>query len=656
MLDLRNPAPRLPRWLAYVLIFGVFLSLRGYHSRDGDQAYRLPLLLHRQDSSLFADDPFVRAFDAFNPHRGYLTLLDLASRPLGLSAGLAALFALTFALTCLGLDRLARAVWPEAGGQVGIVAVALVLIAKAGNIGTNHLFEAMLLDRLIGFALGWVALAAAVEDPDRGWRTAAPLLGLAMLIHPSVGLQLAMLLGAGWIGWALWSKRTGVSWRAVASGLAALGLAVGPGLLMNLGLGTRLFAGLAPEEFRLLSVELQGPQHMLPHLWRTPQWLAWSCYVVLAILAIVPSRGSERPDATNTPSARSRLAILLAVNLLGLAIAWVAVEGVQDLRVTLFQPFRMATVFRGLALVAVSGHVLRLWRRGAWDDRCRATLLTVGLAGDWTLVVATLVEVACGALERTPSRPAIRFAVAGIVLGWGLTFLARHDTESGHLPMLAAIATLTVLAWLLRGRSFAWNRRRLIWAFAGAWTVPLLALAATGEATRGRAWATSLVDRCRFSAVPVDDVERLAVWCRDHTPRSARFIGPPGPKTFRLWSLRSLAFNRAGSPYHAEGLADWSARFRDHVAFDGPADAFVHAYLTDRHGLERRYQTMSDAQRARLASRQGASHVVAAAPSGRDPVASDGPLELLHVEGRYAVYRVRQPDRVTFRDPGSRRD
>jgi hypothetical protein len=47
---------------------------------------------------------------------------------------------------------------------------------------------------------------------------------------------------------------------------------------------------------------------------------------------------------------------------------------------------------------------------------------------------------------------------------------------------------------------------------------------------------------------------------------------------------------------------------------------------------------------------------VAAAPSGRDPVASDGPLELLHVEGRYAVYRVRQPDRVTFRDPGSRRD
>jgi len=42
----------------------------------------------------YFDHRFVRAFDAFNPHRGYLALIDLASRPLGLSAGLAGLFAL----------------------------------------------------------------------------------------------------------------------------------------------------------------------------------------------------------------------------------------------------------------------------------------------------------------------------------------------------------------------------------------------------------------------------------------------------------------------------------------------------------------------------------------------------------------------------------
>ena len=102
--------PPLPRVLVFLLIFGLYLTLRGYHSRDGDQAYRLPLLLHRQDPALFACDPFVRAFDAFNPHAGSLALLDLASRPFGLSAALFGLFALTFAATCLGVDRLARAV------------------------------------------------------------------------------------------------------------------------------------------------------------------------------------------------------------------------------------------------------------------------------------------------------------------------------------------------------------------------------------------------------------------------------------------------------------------------------------------------------------------------------------------------------------------
>ena len=52
--------------------------------------------------------------------------------------------------------------------------MGLVLLAKAGNVGTNHLFEATLLDRLVGFALGWLALASAVGDPSRGAWSAPP--------------------------------------------------------------------------------------------------------------------------------------------------------------------------------------------------------------------------------------------------------------------------------------------------------------------------------------------------------------------------------------------------------------------------------------------------------------------------------------------------
>ena len=64
------------RWLSVAIALGLYLTLRGYHSRDGDQAYRLPLLLHGQDNAVYANDPFVRAFDQVNPHRGYLATYD----------------------------------------------------------------------------------------------------------------------------------------------------------------------------------------------------------------------------------------------------------------------------------------------------------------------------------------------------------------------------------------------------------------------------------------------------------------------------------------------------------------------------------------------------------------------------------------------------
>ena len=172
------------------------------------------------------------------------------------------------------------------------------------------------------------------------------------------------------------------------------------------------------------------------------------------------------------------------------------------------------------------------------------------------------------------------------MLALGLNFLGHHDTEYGHIPLLAALG-----AGVLAGvGSDACDRaertdRQVGRGRRGA--VRAILAVCLGHALRQRFWrrrfrsirriarsplVRGLISRCRFAAVPADDVERLALWCRDHTPATARFIGPPGPKTFRLWSQRSLAFNRSASPYHAAGLADWFARFQDHVDFHGPAE------------------------------------------------------------------------------------
>jgi hypothetical protein len=334
--------------------------------------------------------------------------------------------------------------------------------------------------------------------------------------------------------------------------------------------------------------------------------------------------------------ARFRFLVLILVNLASLGLAYLAVEVLGDLRATVFQPFRMATLARGLALVAISGRLVMLWDRGDLASRVRAVLVGSGLAGDWSLVVASAVELGISAVEWLGPRVARLSGLA--ILAVGIAWMARHDTESGHLPLLAGLGALGVWSLIDFWRRPSWTFRRFAAAMVGAWAVPALALVIPiliGD-PGPRGWASGLVGRCRFAEVPTDDLERLAVWCRSNTPESARFVGPPGPKSFRLWSRRSLAFNRAGSPYHAEGLADWSSRYRDHVGFGGSTAEFVRAYLADRHALEARFGRMSDSELAELARRQGATHVLA--PSGVD---RGGPLDLLRVEGRYAVYRVR---------------
>ncbi len=669
----RPPSGRPGCWLVYAILLGLYLTFRGYHSLDGDQAYRLPLLLHRQDPKLYATDPFVRAIDAFNPHRGYLMVLDLVTRPIGISAGLFVMFALTFAATCFGIDRLARGIWPNLGPGVGILAAGLVLAAKAGNIGTNHIFEAMVLDRQIAFALGWIALAQLIVQPDRGRTLVLVAIALATLVHPSAGLQLALSLCASLAAWSLLGHWSEIRWRSAILWILGLALAVIPGLAVNVQDPSQLLGKLAPSDFWLLSVELQSPQHMLPHLWGMPQWLACLSYLSLAALALgawkagrhlAPHHTDQNLDATGPPAARLRLVTSLVVLLSGLAVVWFLIEKRHSLQVTVFQPFRMATIARGIALALLAGRIVMLWRAGTWISRMRAILLAVSVTGDWLMVVVTLAELAVSSVEFLrakikvpPGWNAFDAIVFVSMLGLGVNFLGHHDTKYGHLPLLAAISVGVALALtgFLRppdsrdALSLTWTpaRRRAILALA--WLAPAAALLASAipldQPLARSSLVHGLITRCRFAAVPTDDIERLALWCRAHTPESAIFIGPPGPKTFRLWSQRSLAFNRAASPYHAAGLADWLARFRDHVGFRGDVNTFVHDYLADRHGFEARYDQLSDAERAALALRQGAAYVVAVAPKrpeGRGAAPeSENLLELLHVEGRYAVYRVR---------------
>jgi hypothetical protein len=358
--------------------------------------------------------------------------------------------------------------------------------------------------------------------------------------------------------------------------------------------------------------------------------------------------------------------MMLGVILFFLGAAWVAIDVNHNLRIAIFQPFRMATVARGLALVLIAGRLVELWERGGWLARIRSVLIAVALVGDWLLVVVTITELAVSLCEwfvervrqdRLPFAGRMTSVVFAAFTAYGVFFLSRHDTESGHWPLLAVLGVALVVISLagkvlspdrLRFKGEMWSLPAQRWALIAAWLIPVAALIAglvpADHAAARWPLVHGLVARCRFAATPIDDIERLAVWCKQHTPKNARFIGPPGPKTFRLWSQRSLAFNRAGSPYHAAGLADWFTRFQDHVNVHEPPAAFVRDYLANRHRFEARYDRLSQEERAALAFRHGADHVIAHVPSVHHENGDsneNSPMELLHAEGRYAVYRIK---------------
>ena len=499
--------------------------------------------------------------------------------------------------------------------------MGLVLVAaKAGNIGTNHLFEAMLLDRLMALALGWAAVAAILSDSANGPKWAGAAIGSAAVVHPSIGLQLGLIVMA----WLVAIQ----GWRGIA-GAAWVGLGIAPGVLLAASQSGRLMDGLPETDFLTIAASIQGPQHMLPHLWRMPQWLAGAAYLALAGLTI-----ATRPRSVG----RARLLALLGIVLAALAAGWFGIEVLHSAKVTVFQPFRMATVARGLCLILAADLVASRWDRGNALGCARAMVLVVGVASDWLMVVA----VACELLITFSPRGARTIAI--VAWSSGACFLASHDTEGSHWILIATVLVPYAVDRFVRFRRTANEssdatprKSRFAVACAVAWMIPLAA-GIVPNLSDGRI-AQRLADHCRFGEWAGDDVERLAAWCRVHTPERARFVGPPGPKTFRLWARRDLAFNRAASPYHAAGLADWITRFRDHVGFRGSIAEFATRYLSERQKLEAGFDAMDARALADLARREGADYVYA---SSRLIGGTD--LERLQVEGRYAAYRVRSAE------------
>ena len=318
-------------------------------------------------------------------------------------------------------------------------------------------------------------------------------------------------------------------------------------------------------------------------------------------------------DREPWPAARVRLAILMGVNLASLALAYLAVEVVGDLRVTVFQPFRMATLARGLALVAVSGRVAGSGTgatsaagRGPrwWASGCRAT---------GSLVVATAVDGGMAAWRmaadrrRWPRREPTRSPLVVGPASWPRPrFLARHDTESGHVPLLARLGALAAGS---PGPSSD-SPGRLVGSLG-------LAIARLGGAGVGRRSPLVVADP---APTVVGGAGRPAAGSRRsrRTTWNAWRSGAASTRRPRPSSSARPARRRSGSGrggrWRSTGrgapTTPRAGRLGEPLPrprrLPGSTAEFARAYLADRHALEARYG--DDRPRlADLARRQGAT-------------------------------------------------
>lgn len=630
---------------------GAVVTLGGYQSRVVDQCYRLPIVARMNDQALYAADPFVLAFDTFNPHWGYGWLLNSLSAVTGLSAALFGLYAATLALTLASLWRIRRALAPALPPWSDWLVVAVFVLCRAGNIGTNHLWEDHLLDRQIGYALLWFALAEWLAgELRRAW--SIPLaIGLTAIVHPGLGVLAAAL----WAGVFIAGLAVGETHkRATIQFIVTLAFAMAPWAVAYLPQSKVLAEGVDPALFWSLATELQGPQHMRPVHWRESQW--WAAFAILA--AGLGGLAAARRDFDRAAVIRASLWAVPIV--LGLALTTVLVEIAHSLPVAMAQPFRLATPLRGLCLILLIPYLTGLIRSGGVAGAARAGALILCLRGDRAFEAAVAVElVLIGSswifrqftnLERKPGYDLATLAIAGILASW---WLIRRDTADGEVLLLSGYLTGASFALILprvgpriamrfSSGSNGYRNARAWRICAYAWAIPLAsAVAGMADPTGDTTICRALAGRWRIQEIPNSDVERLAVEAREILPADALVLAPPRDKAFRHWSRRSVVVNVAGSPYQAKALADWAERLR--IVAGEPADlaTFSHMWPENRVAWETHFEKASATQLETWATRFGATAIVTKGTLAEDDTLRSRGWEIAARQGPWSLWTLR---------------
>jgi hypothetical protein len=404
-----RPRAYLPFVLALLpFILLATLNSAGYRYGASDQAFYIPSVLLRLDSSLFPRDRAVLAAQA--PLTGADEIVAGVVRTTGLSvpATCALLYLVSLTLIAFAAWSIGRAIYRTPWGGFALLA-ALTLRHAVPDSGTNTL-EGYFHPRQLAFGLGALAVAAFLR---RRIGVAAGLLAIAAAIHPPTTMWFTIWLGVAAFVAERTLRPTLAIVAAIAGAASVWALAVGP-----------LAARLTFMDGAWLAT-LADKDYLFPLQWSWDAWLVNLGYIPV-ILWIYRSRSRAGIATAQELGLVAGCMALVAVfaaavplNAVGLALA------VQ------LQPGR---IFWMLDLFAVVYLVWRLGEGAAASPR-RAQWLAAALA---------IVSIARGVylkLVTFPDRPLAEVFVRDDDWGRAMAWAQTTDVESAWLadPGHAAI-------------------------------------------------------------------------------------------------------------------------------------------------------------------------------------------------------------------------
>lgn len=341
-----------PGFAATLLAIALHFLRFGYAYASGDQDELLSLVIHRLDSSLFANDWFVMSQSAGIGVRSYVVgLLTYLAQVMPIWVAVLVVHLASWFMVGMATYHLATLL--TRSRLSGMVTMVIVLVfTPQWTLGGNDLIH----NTFVPSSLSWgFALTGLLLHLRHRPAAAGGLLGIATLFQALVGLQVMLV-----VVWDLLLRlrlnRLRRQWVPTTFAIGSYAVVSAPILipLILQQLGPDSGDSSFPSLFYIVA-EFRNPHHYLPMSFPLGAWLKF------AALAIAGGMGLfllEQRHRLNRPLFIRRTAILLV---LVLSTGFIAAEVLRILPVAKIQLFSMTVLWKIFFVGGAAGAAVHFW-------------------------------------------------------------------------------------------------------------------------------------------------------------------------------------------------------------------------------------------------------------------------------------------------------